>query len=73
MTNEAPTTWISAEKAAPLLDMSLKQVYRVIREGKLPSQIRFIRVGKQIRISAADVGYVETSATPMNATNVEAT
>jgi excisionase family DNA binding protein len=45
--------WISVEDAAPLLSLKPEGVYRAIREGIFP--FRFVRIGRQIRISAADL------------------
>jgi excisionase family DNA binding protein len=51
-------SWISVEKAAPVLDMNKDQLYRVIREGKFP--FRFERLGRIIRISAEDIGFSDS-------------
>jgi len=49
--------WVTVQKAAPVLDMTEDQIYRAIREQKFP--FRFIKIGKLIRISAADIGLIE--------------
>jgi excisionase family DNA binding protein len=55
----APSTpkWVTVQTTAAALGMTDDQVYRAIREGKLP--FRFVRIGKLIRINAADIGLTE--------------
>ena len=55
--------WITVERTAAHTDLTRQQIYRLVREGKLPW--RFVRLGKLIRISAVDLGLLEEPA-PQN-------
>lgn len=46
--------WVSVARTSIALEMDEQQVYRLIREKKFP--FRFIRLGRLIRVSAADLG-----------------
>ena len=46
--------WVSVARASIALEMDEQQVYRLIRERKFP--FRFVRLGRLIRVSAADLG-----------------
>lgn len=48
------TTFITVERAAPALDMTPAQIWRLIREEKFPWP--FVRCGKLIRIDARAIG-----------------
>jgi len=50
--------WVSVARTSIALEMDEQQVYRLIREGKFP--FRFIRLGRLIRVSAADLGLIES-------------
>jgi excisionase family DNA binding protein len=52
--------WVTVEEAAPVLDMTMPQIYRAIRENKFP--FRFVRFGRTIRINAADIGVGKAAA-----------
>lgn len=49
--------WVSVARASVALEMDEQQVYRLIREKKFP--FRFVRLGRLIRVSAADLGLIE--------------
>jgi len=49
--------WITVERCATHTELTPDQIYRLIREGKFPW--RFVRLGRQIRISALDIGLFE--------------
>lgn len=46
--------WVTIQTTAQALDMTVDQVYRMIRENKFP--FRFVRLGRLLRVSAADLG-----------------
>jgi len=45
-------------RASIALEMDEQQVYRLIREQKFP--FRFVRLGRLIRVSATDLGLIES-------------
>ena len=49
--------WVSVARASIALEMDEQQVYRLIREKKFP--FRYVRLGRLIRVSAADLGLIE--------------
>ena len=49
--------WVSVARASVALEMDEQQVYRLIRENKFP--FRFVRLGRLIRVSAADLGLID--------------
>lgn len=49
--------WVTIQTTALALDMTVDQVYRMIREDKFP--FRFVRLGRLLRVSAADLGLIE--------------
>ena len=46
--------WVTIQTTAQALDMTVDQVYRMIREDKFP--FKFVRLGRLLRVSAADLG-----------------
>jgi hypothetical protein len=46
--------WVTIQTTAQALDMTVDQVYRMIREDKFP--FRFVRLGQLLRVSATDLG-----------------
>jgi len=50
--------WVSVARASIALEMDEQQVYRLIRESKFP--FRYVRLGRLIRVSAADLGLIES-------------
>jgi excisionase family DNA binding protein len=55
------SNWITVEQAAPQLNMTTHAIYRAVREQKFP--FRYVKIGRQIRISAADLGLVASDPT----------
>jgi excisionase family DNA binding protein len=49
--------WVTIQTTAQALDMTVDQVYRMIREDKFP--FKFVRLGRLLRVSAADLGLIE--------------
>lgn len=50
------SVWIPVAKAAPALDTTEQGLYRMLRENLLPPEIRVLKIGRQYRINAADLG-----------------
>ena len=49
--------WVTIQTTAQALDMTVDQVYRMIREDKFP--FKFVRLGRLLRVSASDLGLIE--------------
>ena len=55
--------WLRPEKAWKPLDLdSVDQLYRLLRENLLPPTIRVLKIGRQYRLNAADLGVATATA-----------
>jgi hypothetical protein len=52
----AQKLWLKPAEAAPLLDLTNPQIWDKLRRNLLPPEIRVLKIGRQYRINAADVG-----------------
>ncbi len=60
--------FVTVEAAAPALSMRPHALYRALREGQLPTSIRVLRIGRQYRLHAGDLGIAPMAAGPKNNT-----
>ncbi|HEX5084215.1 MAG TPA: hypothetical protein VFY40_19385 [Blastocatellia bacterium] len=49
--------WVSVARASVALELDEQAICRLIRLGKFP--FRYVRLGRLIRVSAADLGLIE--------------